>query len=55
MSRFFDCLYAGIDLETLKHIVREQLYPEVRGWIEHEFETETAALNWLAELKSENN
>lgn len=53
MSRHLDCEYLGQDPKTLKHVVREQLYPEARGWVEHEFETEAAARSWVEALKSE--
>lgn len=53
MSRYFDCKYIGIEPKSGKHIVKEQLYPEARGWLEHEFGSEREALKWLEGLKSE--
>ena len=53
MSRYFDCIYIGIDPQTGKHVVKEQLFPEARGWLEHEFNNQTEALKWLEDLKTE--
>jgi len=53
MSRYLDCEYLGIDKQTGRHVVREQLYPEARGWLEHEFESEAAAYAWLEMLRME--
>ena len=46
-ASFHDCVYVGVDPVTGRHVVREQLYPEARGWIEHEFATQDEALAWL--------
>ena len=51
LVRYQDCDYVGQDPCTRKFTVREQLYPEVRGWIEHEFETEGEALRFLEGLR----
>lgn len=50
MARAMDCEYAGYDAALKKFIVREQLYPESRGWIEHPFDTEDEARAWMAGL-----
>ncbi len=39
-----DCEYVGYCEKTNKFIVHEQLYPESRGFIVHEFDTEEEAL-----------
>lgn len=49
MIRAMDCEYAGVDARG-RHVVREQLYPESRGWVEHYFESEDAARRWIADL-----
>ncbi len=45
------CYFMGRDPNSGKFVVKEELYPEARGWIEHEFETEQLALDWLETLK----
>lgn len=47
---YYDCEYLGKDPHTGKFVVKEQLYPEARGWREHEFESEAEALAWLESL-----
>ena len=44
-------LIYGLDNFMAKHIVTEQLYPESRGWVEHEFESEEDAMEWLKNLR----
>lgn len=39
-----DCTYIGLDTLTGKYIIREQLFPESRGWLEHTFDTEEEAV-----------
>ncbi len=53
MARAMDCEYAGFDAALKKYIVREQLYPESRGWIEHAFDTEAQAREFIAALKTD--
>ena len=49
-----DFEYLGRDPMTGRWVVKEQLYPEVRGWLEHEFTTEQQALGWMKRLRSSN-
>ena len=46
-TKVIDCEYLGLDEQTGKFVVKETLFPEARGWLEHEFETEAEALAWL--------
>jgi len=48
--KYADCKYLGLDPESGHYIVQEQLYPEARGWLEHEFPTAEKALAWLNSL-----
>jgi hypothetical protein len=47
---YWDCKFIGRDPITRKFVVREELYPEARGWLEHEFDTEEDALAFLDSL-----
>lgn len=47
MTKAIDCEYAGYDKASGKFHVHEQLYPESRGFIVHEFDSEEAARAWL--------
>jgi hypothetical protein len=51
VTKAIDCEYAGFDEASGKFQVHEQLYPESRGFIVHEFESEADALAWLKNLK----
>lgn len=46
-AKVLDCEFLGRDEHTGKFVVKEQLFPEARGWLEHEFETKAEALAWL--------
>lgn len=46
-AKLLDCEFLGRDEQTGKFVVKEQLFPEARGWFEHEFDTEAEALAWL--------
>lgn len=48
--KYSDCKYLGFDPASGHYIVQEQLYPEARGWLEHEFPTAEKALAWLDKL-----
>ncbi|GEM_PF-3380132 len=50
MIEKYDCFYAGLCPLTGRHCVREQLYPESRGWRERLFGTKEDALAWMAAL-----
>lgn len=52
MIRAIDCSYVGMDRYTKKYIVREELYPESRGWIDHQFDNENEAQAWLKKLEN---
>ena len=49
-SRLQDCEFTGRDSQTGRYIVREQLQPEAREFVEHTFDTEAEALSWLERL-----
>lgn len=44
--------YWGWDEDMQKFVVKEQLYPESRGWIEYAFDSEDEALDWLSSPKT---
>jgi hypothetical protein len=50
MIKSIDCEYNGYDDASKKFHVHEQLYPEARGFIVHEFNSEKEALDWLNSL-----
>jgi hypothetical protein len=50
-SRYYDCAFIGQDKHSGRFVVREQLYPEARGWKEHEFESEAEAKEWLEQVR----
>jgi hypothetical protein len=52
MVKWWDCVYAGYDEAAGAYHVHEQLYPEARGFIVHEFKSEQDAKAWLEELKA---
>lgn len=43
-----DLEYLGFRLDVGKYVVKEELFPEVRGFIYHTFETKDEALAMLA-------
>lgn len=49
MTTSYDFTYEGYCSIVRKYVVREQFYPECRGWLNHQFDTEVQARAWLAE------
>lgn len=47
MPNYYDLEYVGYDESAGCYHVHEQLYPETRGFIVHEFPTEVEALSWM--------
>ncbi len=52
MIKAVDCSYIGYDEHTKKYHIHEQLYPESRGFIVHEFDSEEEAMEWIRQLQS---
>jgi hypothetical protein len=48
--RKYDCEYKGFDEKKQKFIIHEQLYPESRGYLVHEFGTEKEMIEWMKKL-----
>lgn len=52
-NRAVDCEYIGYDALSGKYHIHEQLYPEGRGFLVHEFDSEKDAMEWLEKLSVE--
>jgi hypothetical protein len=52
-NRAVDCTFVGYDKASGKYHIHEQLYPEARGFLVHEFNHEKEAIEWLQTLSTE--